>query len=119
MQEIALVLAIVGVLAAVGFADALPAIELIEGGSELMFGAALVGIPLELLYFAALFAALTSSGVRPRGWYWRSFEHHGLLTASQRRWVLPSFYLGALCFVAITIGIAIVCLGLATLWLST
>ena len=42
--------------------------------------------------------------------YWRSFEHHHLLSGGQRWVVLPAFFLGAFCFLLIVLGIAIVLL---------
>jgi len=85
--------------------------ELIELGQALMLRASALGIPLELCYFALLALALRKHPACPRGWYWRSFEHHHLLTRAQRLRVLPFFYLGALAFLGIAIGIGLVLLG--------
>ena len=111
MQELFWVLgllAIIGAWAAVGL---VPGDALVYGGQYLMLTAAALGIPLELLYFALLAWALHFNGQPPKGWYWRSFDHHHGLTPLQRQLVLPPFYAGALAFLAIGLGIAIVVLG--------
>lgn len=88
--------------------------ELIELGQYVMLHASAIGIPLELVYFALLGLALRKHAAYPRGWYWRSFEHHHLLTRAQRLCVLPFFYLGALAFLGIAAGIGLVLLGALT-----
>jgi hypothetical protein len=80
-------------------------------GRDVMLGSGAVGIPLELIYFTLLGIALGRPGPRPAGWYWRSFMHHRLLSPRARRFVMPWFYAGALCFVGIGLGILIVLLG--------
>ena len=64
------------------------------------------------MYFTALGVALTWTGRRPLGWYWRPFLHHHLLSARQKFWVLPWFLTGALSFLGIVFGIAITVLGM-------
>lgn len=95
---------------AIGAVQAIPWSTLLEFGYTLMLEAAWIGIPAELLYFAALALCLHLNGAPPSGWYWRSFEHHDRLSAAQRLWVLPVFYLGALSFLAIVLGIGVVLL---------
>lgn len=101
-------LLLVGAYAVVGL---VPGDVLVMVGQYLMLGSAALGVPLELVYFALLAWALRANGDAPRGWYWRSFAHHHLLTREQRFLVLPPFYAGALAFVGIALGIAIVLLG--------
>ena len=101
-------LVLVGAWAAVGL---VPGDSLVLGGQYVMLSSAAVGVPLEILYFALLAWALHFNGAAPPGWYWRSFDHHHLLTPLQRRLVLPPFYGGALAFLGIGLGIAIVVLG--------
>jgi len=36
------------------------------------------------------FADLHRNHDAPRGWHWKSFEHHHRLQAAQRLWVLPA-----------------------------
>lgn len=84
---------------------------LVESGTAIMYGFAAAALPIELIYFGLLWRALRRNGGPPPGWYWRSFEHHPLLRSSQRRYVLPLFYLGALGFLGITLGIGLVLLG--------
>jgi hypothetical protein len=88
--------------------------ELIESGQALMLRSSALGIPIELLYFALLGLLLQKYPETPRGWYWRTFEHHHLLTPRERAWVLPLFYLGALAFLGIALGIGLVLLGALT-----
>jgi len=81
--------------------------RLLATGNDLMLGAALVAIPLELIYYVLLGLTLYTAGTVPRGWYWRPFAHHHLLSARQRLLVLPFFYSSALGFLAIVIGIVL------------
>ena len=67
-------------------------------------------IPAEVVYFGLLAICLHHNGIVPRGWYWRSFEHHHLLSVAQKWLVLPAFFLGALCFLLIVMGIILVLL---------
>jgi hypothetical protein len=109
---------VIGLLIAVGAYAAsgvLPALQLVGLGQVVMLSAAAVGVPLELLYYALLAWTLHANGKAVRGWYWRSFEHHASLTRAQRPWVLTPFYLGALAFLTIALGIATVLLGFVAL----
>jgi hypothetical protein len=102
-----------GLLLAIGAVAALGAMDfgdLIELGQTVMLGCAAVGIPLELLYFALLARTIKRHPDCPRGWYWRPFAHHHLLTPRARLLVLPVFYLGALAFLGIVLGIGTVLL---------
>lgn len=107
MQELAWVFGLVLLLVGAALINTVPWLALMNLGQTTMLGAAALGIPLELVYFSLLGLALGGVG-RPKGWYWRSFEHHKLLSAAQRRWVLPWFYSGALCFVVIVLGMLLV-----------
>lgn len=111
MAEAVWVLLLLLVLGALGAAHMLAWGELIELGQALMLRASALGIPLEMAYFALLALSIRKHPACPRGWYWRSFEHHPLLTRAQRFRVLPFFYLGALAFLGIAIGIGLVLLG--------
>ncbi len=113
MREAGIALLLVLALAALALVQLLPAVRIIETGQALMLGAAAVGLPLQVVYFSALAIAL--SGRRPEGWYWRSFDHHHLLTPVQRRIVLPIFTIAALAFVAILLGIVVTTVGLIDL----
>jgi hypothetical protein len=101
-------LLLVGAYAAIGL---VPGDVLVMVGQYVMLGSAAIGVPLELVYFGLLAWALRVNGIAPKGWYWRSFVHHHLLTREQRLIVLPPFYAGALAFLGIALGIAIVLLG--------
>lgn len=106
-------LLLVGAYAVIGL---VPGDVLVMAGQYVMLGSAAVGVPLELAYFALLAWALSSNRDAPKGWYWRSFAHHHLLTREQRFIVLPPFYIGALAFLGIALGIAIVLLGFVSVF---
>ncbi|MDB4975892.1 MAG: hypothetical protein JWN48_4233 [Myxococcaceae bacterium] len=112
MMEAVWALAIVLILGALAAVGLFSWFDLIEAGQVFMLRSAALGIPLELLYFALLALAIGRRADCPKGWYWRSFMHHHLLSRSQRWWVLPWFYLGALAFLGIVLGIGLVMLGL-------
>ena len=114
MQETLWVLGFLLAIAAYVAASTVAPDQLVIAGQFVMFRAAAIGVPLELLYFALLASALRANANAPRGWYWRSFESHSLLRPWQRYWVLPPFYLGAVAFLGIVIGIVISLLGFVT-----
>ena len=101
-------------LAAFSTVALLPCEQVLRFGNGLMLGSAALGIPTELVYFLLLGLALGRSGARPAGWYWRSFDHHHLLSQRARRLVLPWFYVGAAAFLGIGLGILIVVLALVS-----
>lgn len=106
---IGVVVLVVGINTAVRL---VPPLQIIEGGVALMLGSAAPGIPLQVVYFGALAFALHRRGVLPRGWYWRTFDHHKQLIGRERPLVLVWFWLGFACFVGIVLGIATTLLGL-------
>ncbi len=110
MIEALWALGLLAVLGAVAATVLFPWEELLTTGQALMLWAAAVGIPLELVYFGLLAFVLQRKRDTPQGWYWRSFSHHHLLTRWEKRVVLPFFVAGALCFVAIALGIGLVLL---------
>lgn len=112
MREAGYFLLLLLVLGAAVTTSTVPWFPIVETGRQIMLGAAAVGVPLELVYFVLLAVALGTNGRRPRGWYWRSFDHHHLLSPRQRWWVLPWFATGAIAFTAIALGIGITLLGL-------
>lgn len=118
MRETGLVLGLLLLLVLLGVARSMPWLVLLGIGQQVMFGAAAIGIPLELLYFSLLGAVLWHGGGTPRGWYWRSFDHHHLVGPTARWFVLPPFYFGALAFLAMVLGILIVLLALVMAALS-
>jgi len=112
MHEALWVLGLLILVCAYAAIGIVPGDVLVLTGQRVMLTSAAIGVPLELLYFGLLARALHSRPPAPKGWYWRSFAHHHLLTKSQRLWVLPPFYAGALAFIGIAFGIAIVLLGI-------
>jgi hypothetical protein len=112
MPEALWVLSLLLLLGALGAVRLVPWSDLLAFGYELMLDSATLGIPIEGVYFLALWLALRYSGRLPQGWYWKSFEHHHLLTPRQKLLVLPWFFTGALAFLGIVLGIAITMLGM-------
>jgi hypothetical protein len=112
MPEVLWVVGMLLVLSALGAVRLVPWSNLLTVGYDLMLNSASLGIPLEIVYFAALGLSLWYSGRLPRGWYWKSFEHHHLLEPRQKWLVLPWFFAGALSFLGIVFGIAITVLGM-------
>lgn len=110
MRELGLVLIAFFGLAALAFGLrylAQPAV--FEAAWLLMTGLGAVAVIAEALYFWGLFVSLRRNGQVPRRWYARSFDHHGRLNVTQRRVVLPWFYLGFLGLVgACTIAVLLV-----------
>lgn len=107
MKEALWVLGLVLLMVLLGLARTAPD-GLLSLGQWVMYGGAAIGVPLELVYFGALYMTLGKTGRRPNNWYSRPFDHHHLLTSKQRWWVLPFYFLGALSFAAATLGIALV-----------
>jgi hypothetical protein len=112
MPEVLWVLGMLLALGAFGAVRLVPWSNLLSTGYDLMLDSAALGIPLEIIYFVALPLALRYSGRLPRGWYWKSFEHHHLLGPRQKWLVLPWFFSGALSFLGIVFGIALTVLGM-------
>jgi hypothetical protein len=112
VNELAWVLGFVLLLLAVGASQAYPATEVMAIGNALMLRCAAIGLPLEAVYYLLLGVTLTASRLRPPGWYWRPFLHHHLLGRREKLLVLPFFYLGALAFLGIVLGIFVVVIGM-------
>jgi hypothetical protein len=112
MPELLWVLGLLAVVCAAATVELVPWPVLLEGGNTFMLASAAIGVPVELVYYLLLAIALAYAGRRPSGWFWRPFQHHHLLGPRQRWLVLPWFYTGALAFVAIVLGIAVVLLGM-------
>ena len=97
MRELGLVFAVFaafgGLALGVGWVLGHGALEL---GWHAMIGIGSGAVLAELVYFAALRAALRRSGEVPPRWYARSFEHHHLVRGGWRWVVLPFFWLGFL-----------------------
>lgn len=111
MQEALWVLGLLLVFGAYAAVYTVPAMQLVLVGQYVMLKSAAFGIPLELIYFSFLAWALYANHDAPPRWYLRSFEHHARLRPWQRIVILPPFYIGAVAFLGITIGIAISLLG--------
>lgn len=112
MRELLVALGILVFLGLTAGLLAFPSESVMLGGNAVMLGGAAFGLPLELYYFGALGIALARRSVLPKGWYWRSFDHHHLLVGAERWIVLPAFYAGALAFVVCMFGIVVTVIGL-------
>jgi hypothetical protein len=115
MQEALWVLGLLLLACAYALVSAVAGDELLLVGLDVMLSSAAVGIPLELVYFVLLAWALHANHRAAKGWYWRPFEHHDNLSAAQRLYVLPPYYVGALAFLGIVLGIVICVLGFVAL----
>ena len=118
MRETALALGIALSLLAVATLLTLPSETVMVEGTRVMLGAAAVGVPLEVVYFTALAIALGRRAALPKGWYWRSFDHHHRLRGAERRIVLPIFYAGALAFLICILAIVTTLVGLVATLLA-
>jgi hypothetical protein len=113
MKETLWVFGIVALSSAVTAAGVLPALEIVRTGEGIMLACASIGIPLEIFYFLLLGVALRAGPEPvPGGWFWRPFAHHHLLTPAWYRAVIPVFAGGALAFLGIVLGVAVVVLGM-------
>ncbi len=110
MQELAWASLVLVALGAVTATVLLPWEQLLGAGQSLMLTSAAVGIPLEIVYYAALGILLGYGRERPKGWQWRSFDYHKELSARGKLLVLPFFFAGALAFLLSGLGIGIVVL---------
>jgi hypothetical protein len=115
MQEALWVLGLLFLACAYAAVNAVAGDQLLLVGLDLMLSSAAVGVPLEIMYFLLLAWALHVNRRAANGWYWRSFEHHDCLSQSQRLYILPPFFAGALAFLGIVLGIVICLLGFAAL----
>ena len=112
MPELLWVIGVLMLISAAAIVQLVPWPYLLEAGNQFMLAAAALGVPLEGIYYLLLGLTLSYAGTRPRGWYWRPFKHHHLLSVRQRWLVLPFFYSGALSFLAIVFGIGVTLLGM-------
>ncbi|HTU59992.1 MAG TPA: hypothetical protein VMF89_16180 [Polyangiales bacterium] len=115
MLEALWVLGLLLLACAYAIVSAMAGDELVLVGLDVMLSSAAVGVPLEVIYFFLLALALHANRRAVKGWYWRSFEHHGSLSHAQRLYILPPFYVGALAFLGIVLGIVICVLGFLAL----
>jgi hypothetical protein len=112
MVESLVVLAVVGGLVVLGLMVALLPIEglLLAGAACMALGLG-VGVPAGLYYHVKLYRYLAAHGGVPRGFIWHPTRYHAELSPSELRHITPWFVTGALGFVLILLGCAIVMLG--------
>ncbi len=108
MLELAWAFLLILALGAVTATVLVPWQGLLETGQVVMVASAAIGIPLEIIYYAALGFLLGRGRTRPAGWHWRSFAYHKELSPRARLIVLPFFFAGALAFLFAALGIGLV-----------
>jgi hypothetical protein len=84
------------------------------GGGVAVLGLTL-GVAAGIGYHVALYRALGPLGKLRAGWLWRPTGHHALLTAAQRRAVMPWFYAGVTTMVMALSGCALILAGILTM----
>jgi|WetSurMetagenome_2_1015567.scaffolds.fasta_scaffold422462_2 hypothetical protein len=112
MVESLVVLGVVAGLVVFGLMVALLPIEglLLAGVGCIALGFAL-GVPSGAYYHLKLYRYLAAHGGVPSGFFWHPTRYHAQLPPSELRKITPWFLLGALGFVLILLGCAIVMLG--------
>lgn len=96
--EALLVVSLVAILFGIAFLSSFFWLDLLRYGLAVSVVCALVGLPLEAVYFASMIVFARRDGDWPGGWIWRSFEHHERLSTKQRWLALPFFFFGAVAF---------------------
>ena len=84
---------------------------LVIAGAALIAGGLVVGVPTGLWYHVKLYRALAPRGELPRGWWLRPNAFHGALRPGERRGVMVWFVLGAVGFLLIMLGCALMLAG--------
>ncbi|HEY2732496.1 MAG TPA: hypothetical protein VGI70_00850, partial [Polyangiales bacterium] len=112
MFETLVVLGVVGTLIVLGIMVALLSLEslLITGLACVALGFGL-GVPAGAYYHFRLYRYLAAHGGVPRGFFWNPARYHANLPAVELRRITPWFVIGALGFLMILFGCAIVMLG--------
>jgi hypothetical protein len=112
MVESLVVLAVVVGLVVIGLMVALLPIEgmLIAGVACMALGFGL-GVPAGVYYHFKLYRYLAAHGGVPSGFIWHPTRYHADVPPSEMRHITPWFVTGALGFLLIMIGCAIVMLG--------
>lgn len=110
--ELALVVAVVLLLVCVSLLSTIGWFTLVRMSLAISVASAMVGIPLEAVYFGMMIFIARREGNWQRGWIWRSFEHHARLSRAQRWVILPFFFLGAMAFAIASLATAATVFGL-------
>jgi hypothetical protein len=96
----------------ISFADPAASMEM---GRHVMLSAFSASFPFWVSYFFGM-AVVARRRTLPRGWYWRSYEHHASLVGLQRYLILGSFIMATLTLTVSGFGIvAVVIAGIRTL----
>jgi hypothetical protein len=112
MMEALFVFGIVGLLVALGsMAVLLPLETLVLVGASCVALGFVLGVPAGAYYHVQLYRCLATRGNVPRDFFWRPTRYHAGLSARETRTFMPWFIAGALGFLLILGGCAIVMLG--------
>jgi hypothetical protein len=112
MLEALMVACVVCLLVLLGtLATTLTLQALVITGLSFMAGGLVIGVPAGAWYHVALYRCLLARGEIPAGFIWNPTRFHAVLTAEERRRVLPWFTAGALGFGLIMLGCTIFALG--------
>ena len=96
--------AIIGLIGLVAFLDP---VQVMAWSQTLMVWGVTLAAPFELAYFAGLGRALHRTDA-PRGWYWRSFDHHKALGPRERYLVLGCFAVGSTLMALASLAVVVV-----------
>lgn len=108
MRELAIVFGLLLLLGVLALGVQAPLLEAIAFGTWIGLLGAGFGVPAGALYHLALHRALSRRGELPKGWLLRPLSLHDRLRDEERPLVLSLCYAGAVGFVVICVGIAIV-----------
>jgi hypothetical protein len=112
MVEALVVLGVVAALCLLGvMAVVLPLETLVFVGVVCVATGIALGVPAGAYYHVKLYRYLAANGGVPRGFIWHPTRYHDALPTQTRRGILPWFFAGALGFLLILLGCALVILG--------
>lgn len=118
MRELAIVSTLLGAIVGLSFLGTLPWEDVMRWGWWMVGAGMALGVPMGFLYHVALRRALKARDVLPARWWWSPIRLNASLTEDERRWVLPWMWAGGVGFVFVTLGLAVVVLGILSAWSS-
>ena len=117
MRELLIVGLLLGTLLLFGLSLVLALDSVFYCGTAAVIIGFAFGIPCAAVYHVALFRSLRRRSALQPGWYWRPVELHVHLTRRDKTRTLPWFYSGALGFLVIIIGLALIVSAVLRLYL--
>jgi hypothetical protein len=113
VTEALVVFGLVGLLVLFGtMALLLPLEILVLAGVVCIAAGFMLGVPAGTYYHVKLYRALAAHGGVPRGFFWHPTRYHASVPPNEWRNIVPWFAAGAIGFVLILVGCAIVMLGM-------